>query len=66
MQSPPTPKAPAPAPLPTGPDVAQQQADERAKLAQRRGRMATIFAGSSGLSPSASTTQGTLLGQSSV
>lgn len=52
-------------PTPTGPDTAQLEADERQKLAQRNGRMATIFAGSNGVSASpGTTTRGTLLGQS--
>lgn len=58
-----TPKIPKPKPIePQQPaDTAILEADERQKLASRRGRVATIFAGSSGLSGSVA--RGTLLGQ---
>ena len=61
FSAPPTPKVEEPPP-PVQVDKTQLEADERLKLARRRGREATLVAGNSPLT--GQTRQATLVGQS--
>jgi len=64
FSTPPAPKAPDPPPPPPQVDQSQVEADERLKLARRRGREATLVAGNSASPLTGQTRQATLVGQS--
>lgn len=64
FSAPPAPKAPDPPPPPPQIDTSKTEADERLRLARRKGREATLSAGKAAAPLTGQTRQATLVGQS--